>query len=54
VGGDPVVMDATFREVQVCRKAGVQVNTFMLATDYYLVEFAKQMQEESSEMRSRQ
>ncbi|MDQ3803969.1 MAG: VWA domain-containing protein [Acidobacteriota bacterium] len=43
MGGDPVVMGATFREVQACRKAGVQVNTFMLASDYYLVEFVKQM-----------
>lgn len=43
MGGDPVVMDATFREVQACRKAGIQVNTFMLATDHYLVEFVKQM-----------
>src|SRR5881628_2719587 len=43
MGGDPVVMEATFREVQACRKAGVMVNTFMLASDYYLVEFVKQM-----------
>jgi Ca-activated chloride channel family protein len=43
MGGDPVVMEATFREVQACRKAGVQINTFMLATDYYLVEFVKRM-----------
>ncbi|HEX8337916.1 MAG TPA: VWA domain-containing protein [Pyrinomonadaceae bacterium] len=43
MGGDPVVMDATFREVQACRKAGIQVNTFMLASDHYLVEFVKQM-----------
>ncbi|MDT7778908.1 MAG: Ca-activated chloride channel [Acidobacteriota bacterium] len=43
MGGDPVVMEATFREVQACRKAGVQINTFMLASDYYLVEFVKQM-----------
>jgi Ca-activated chloride channel family protein len=43
MGGDPLVMEATFREVQACRKAGVQVNTFMLASDYYLVEFVKQM-----------
>lgn len=43
MGGDPLVMEATFREVQACRKAGVQVNTFMLATDYYLVEFVKEM-----------
>ncbi|HLL76697.1 MAG TPA: VWA domain-containing protein [Pyrinomonadaceae bacterium] len=43
MGMDPLVMEATFREVQACRKAGVQINTFMLASDYYLVEFVKQM-----------
>lgn len=43
MGGDPVVMEATMREVQACRKAGVQINTFMLAQDYYLVDFVKQM-----------
>jgi Ca-activated chloride channel family protein len=43
MGGDPLVMDATFREVQACRKAGIMINTFMLASDYYLVEFVKQM-----------
>jgi Ca-activated chloride channel family protein len=43
MGGDPFVMDATFREVQACRKAGIMINTFMLASDYYLVEFVKQM-----------
>jgi Ca-activated chloride channel family protein len=43
MGNDPVVMGATFREVQACRKAGIMINTFMLASDYYLVEFVKQM-----------
>jgi len=43
MGGDPLVMDATFREVQACRKSGIMINTFMLASDYYLVEFVKQM-----------
>src|SRR5215813_6111611 len=43
MGGDPLVMDATFKEVQACRKAGIMINTFMLASDYYLVEFVKQM-----------
>jgi Ca-activated chloride channel homolog len=43
MGLDPVVMDATFREVQACRKAGIMINTFMLASDYYLIEFVKQM-----------
>src|SRR5437764_2307791 len=48
MGGDPVVMEATFREVQACRKAGVMINTFMLASDYYLVEFVKQMTQMTS------
>jgi Ca-activated chloride channel family protein len=43
MGGDPFVMEATFKEVQVCRKAGIMINTFMLASDFYLVEFVKQM-----------
>jgi len=43
MGGDPLVMEATFKEVQGCRKAGIMINTFMLASDYYLVEFVKQM-----------
>lgn len=43
MGGDPFVMEATFKEVQACRKAGIMINTFMLASDYYLVEFVKQM-----------
>jgi len=43
MGMDPLVMEETFREVQACRKAGIMINTFMLASDYYLVEFVKQM-----------
>ena len=43
MGGDPFVMAETFREVQACRKAGIMINTFMLASDYYLVDFVKQM-----------
>src|SRR5204863_3796150 len=37
MGNDPFVMAETFKEVQACRKAGVMINTFMLASDYYLV-----------------
>jgi Ca-activated chloride channel family protein len=48
MGHDPIVMDATFREVQACRKAGIMINTFMLASDYYLVEFVKQMSQMTS------
>lgn len=43
MGFDPVVMAETFKQVQACRKAGIMINTFMLASDYYLVEFVKQM-----------
>jgi Ca-activated chloride channel family protein len=48
MGGDPLVMETTFREVQACRKAGIMINTFMLASDYYLVEFVKQMSQMTS------
>jgi Ca-activated chloride channel family protein len=43
MGGDPLVMAETFKEVQACRKAGIMINTFMLASDYYLIDFVKQM-----------
>src|SRR2546430_1508723 len=48
MGNDPLVMAETFKEVQACRKAGVMINTFMLASDYYLVEFVKQMTQMTS------
>ena len=43
MGLDPFVMKQTMNEVQACRKAGVMINTFMLANDHYLVEFVKEM-----------
>jgi Ca-activated chloride channel family protein len=43
MGLDPFVMGSTFKEVQACRKAGIMINTFMLASDYYLVDFVKEM-----------
>jgi Ca-activated chloride channel family protein len=43
MGMDPFVMGETFKEVQACRKAGIMINTFMLASDYYLVDFVKEM-----------
>lgn len=43
MGNDPFVMAETFKEVQACRRSGVMINTFMLASDHYLVEFVKQM-----------
>ncbi|QQS42984.1 MAG: VWA domain-containing protein [Acidobacteriota bacterium] len=43
MGNDPFVMAATFKEVQACRKSGIMINTFMLASDHYLVDFVKKM-----------
>ncbi|MGD9589247.1 MAG: VWA domain-containing protein [Pyrinomonadaceae bacterium] len=43
MGNDPFVMAETFKEVQACRRSGIMINTFMLASDSYLVDFVKQM-----------
>ncbi|MDM7922696.1 MAG: VWA domain-containing protein [Pyrinomonadaceae bacterium] len=43
MGNDPFVMAETMKEVQACRKSGIMINTFMLASDPYLVDFVKQM-----------
>lgn len=42
-GLDPEIIEQTMREVVRCARAGIQVNTFMLAADYALVEFVKKM-----------
>jgi Ca-activated chloride channel family protein len=42
-GLDPIVIGETLSEVSACAKAGIMINTFMLASDYYLVDFVKQM-----------
>jgi Ca-activated chloride channel family protein len=42
-GLDPEIIEQTMREVARCARAGIQVNTFMLAADYHLVEFVKEM-----------
>ncbi|HEX5000534.1 MAG TPA: VWA domain-containing protein [Terriglobia bacterium] len=44
-GLDPMILDATFKEVAICRKSGILINTFMLANDRYLVEFVKKVTE---------
>jgi Ca-activated chloride channel family protein len=44
-GLDPLVVTETLREVANCRKAGIQVNTFMLARDYDLVSFVRRVAE---------
>jgi Ca-activated chloride channel family protein len=41
MGFDPFVLQETLTEVAACRKAGIPVNTFMLARDRALVEFVK-------------
>ncbi|HBE81441.1 MAG TPA: hypothetical protein DDW24_01505 [Blastocatellia bacterium] len=43
MGNDPFVLAQTYKEVQACRKSGIMINTFMLASDHYLVDFVKQM-----------
>ena len=42
-GRDPWVISETCAEVTNCRKAGILINTFMLARDYDLVSFVKQV-----------
>jgi Ca-activated chloride channel family protein len=44
-GLDPTILKATYREVAACRKAGILINTFMLARDPYLVQFVKKVSE---------
>jgi Ca-activated chloride channel family protein len=44
-GLDPLILDMTFKEVIACRRAGVVINTFMLARDYWLVGFVKKVTE---------
>ncbi|NOT59725.1 MAG: VWA domain-containing protein [Acidobacteria bacterium] len=43
MGLDPMIIDATLAEAAQCRRSSIIVNTFMLTTDHYLVEFVKQM-----------
>ncbi len=45
MGLDPRIIEATYREVANCRRAGIMINTFMLARDRYLVEFVKKVAE---------
>jgi Ca-activated chloride channel family protein len=44
-GLDPLVVSHTLDEVARCRRAGILVNTFMLARDYSLVHFVQQVTE---------
>jgi Ca-activated chloride channel family protein len=42
-GLDPFIVSETFAEVAACRKAGVLINTFMLARDHDLVSFVRRV-----------
>ena len=44
-GLDPMILEETYKEVAICRRSGILINTFMLASDYYLVEFVKKVTE---------
>ena len=45
MGLDPAILQATFKEVTECRRAGILINTFMLARDYDLVSFVQKVTE---------
>jgi Ca-activated chloride channel family protein len=45
MGLDPLVMSKTLEEVGRCKRAGIPINTFMLATDYALVQFVQKVTE---------
>ena len=40
---DPLVVSQTLEEVSKCKRAGVLINTFMLASDYGLVQFVQKV-----------
>jgi Ca-activated chloride channel homolog len=44
-GLDSTVIAQTLREVALCRRSGIMINTFMLARDRALVEFVKRVSE---------
>jgi len=44
-GLDPLVISRTLEEVNRCKKQGILINTFMLASDYGLVQFVQKVTE---------
>jgi Ca-activated chloride channel homolog len=44
-GLDPMVVSETLKEVSKCKRAGILINTFMLASDYGLVQFVQKVTE---------
>jgi len=44
-GLDPFVVGQTLEEVNKCKRAGIMINTFMLASDYALINFVQKITE---------
>ncbi|MCC7235470.1 MAG: hypothetical protein IT163_09210 [Bryobacterales bacterium] len=44
-GLDPLVISKTLEEVNHCKRRGILINTFMLASDYHLVQFVQKVTE---------
>ncbi len=44
-GLDPLVVSQTLDEVSRCKRAGILINTFMLASDYGLIQFVQKITE---------
>jgi Ca-activated chloride channel family protein len=44
-GLDPLVVSQTLEEVSRCKRAGIMINTFMLASDYGLIQFVQKVTE---------
>jgi Ca-activated chloride channel family protein len=42
-GLDPLVVSETLKEVSKCKRSGILINTFMLASDYGLVQFVQKV-----------
>ena len=42
-GLDPLVVSETLEEVSKCKRAGILINTFMLASDYGLIQFVQKV-----------
>lgn len=43
MGLDPRILKETYREVAVCKRSGIMINTFMLARERALIEFVKKV-----------
>jgi len=44
-GLDPLVVSKTLEEVSRCKRSGIMINTFMLASDFGLVQFVQKVSE---------